>query len=64
MRRADVELTGEDFDARRKIIDLLDGQIKLTVKDGQKVVYISRRLGRGKLLTMKQKGVFYNEQTS
>jgi hypothetical protein len=33
------------------------------VEDGQKVVHISRRLGRGKLLTMKQ-GVFYNEQTS
>lgn len=38
MIRADVEFINDDFEARRKIIGLLDTQIKLTVEDGQKVV--------------------------
>jgi hypothetical protein len=35
MIRADVELTTDDFEARRKITDLLNCEIKLTVEDGQ-----------------------------
>ncbi len=58
MIRADVELITEDFEARRRITDLLDVQLKLIVEDDQKVVYISCRLSREKLSIMKPKRSF------
>ncbi|MBN1221145.1 MAG: hypothetical protein JXM69_19640 [Anaerolineae bacterium] len=45
----DLEIFEDDFEGRRRLIEMLDVRVTLNVEDGQKVAYAQCRLGEKRL---------------
>jgi len=43
----DLEAAGQSYEARRRIVDMLDVRVTLTLEDGEKIVYASMLCGDG-----------------
>ena len=56
--RRGIQLAGQDFEAKRKLIVLLDVNVTLTVEDGQKIAYARCILDEKHLSIVKPKRSF------
>lgn len=44
-----LDIADQDFEARRRVIELLDVQATLAVEDGEKIAYVGCMVGDGAL---------------